>query len=320
MFHIGLEVDIAYTLRTLKTAATISYWGLGINVVTGAIIAVVLNSENFLDTIGKFLYFQYFHFGFLEIMLILFTLTDKANYALYGLSVIIYLANTSPPAVARVVAEIKIATSNIGRLAVSCGLINDMSCILIYVLMVGFQDWKMTGRGVLALLVTCGSIFLIKYVANWFNQRNRSQKYLRNPEFFVLISFLIICSGLIEALAFNSSLNCFLLGLMFPREGRCMRTFVYKLSFFIYNIILPLYFGYIGFQCNVLYFSRWDHTLTIAMIVVMSLLGKIGGSIIACQHMKLPIRDGILVGFLLNLKGHMDIVLLSGVTEKLVSL
>lgn len=55
MFHIGLEVDISYLMRNLRTALTISCWGLAINFVLGGMVSVFLVN---IESVGN--YFNFF--------------------------------------------------------------------------------------------------------------------------------------------------------------------------------------------------------------------------------------------------------------------
>lgn len=292
MFQLGLETDIAYTVRTLRTAATVAYGGILFSIFSGGIASIFLYKH--LDFIGS-------------------------NSIVYGLFLIIIMADTAPPATTRMVAELKIATSDAGRLATSCALINDLTCILLYCLIISLNSGKGFGRGIVCLLITSGIIFLNKYLAQWFNYRNRNQKYLKNTEVFIILSLVIATSMVIELMSFNSTINCFLIGLMFPREGKSARTLLFKLTYSLHNFILPIYFGYIGFQFNADYFRTVDNLVAVLVIVALSVAGKICGTLAAYQYLKLPLNEGAVIGFLLNMKGHADLVLLSGVTELLVS-
>lgn len=292
MFQIGLETDISYAIRTLRPAGTIAYGGIILSVILGGTASFF--SYRYLDFIGN-------------------------AYIVYGLFIIIVLANSAPPAVIRLTAELKIATSDLGRLAVCSSVVNDMSCLFLYALIIATHSGKGFGRGILCLVVTVGLIFLNKYLALWFNRRNRNQKYLKNTEVFVILSLVIATSMIIELMSYNSSINCFLLGLMFPREGKSARTLLFKLTYSINNFILPIYFGYIGFQFNGNYFQKLENIVSVILIVVLSIVGKVGGTLAACKYMKIPLTEGALIGFLLNMKGHADLVLLSGVSNIFVS-
>ncbi|KAI4325800.1 hypothetical protein MLD38_031166 [Melastoma candidum] len=246
---IGLETDISYAIRNLRTATTVAYGGILVCMVLGA--------------------------------------------------------------------ELKIATSEVGRLAVLSSLVNDMSCLLLYTLVMAFNSWKSFGRGILCLIVTVGLIFANKYLAFWFNRRNRDHKYLKNTEVFIILSIVIAGAMIIELMSFNSSINCFLLGVMFPREGKSARTLLFKLTYAINNFVLPIYFGYIGFQFNGDYFKSTENIITAVILTGLSVGGKLSGTLVACQYLKFPMNDAILIGFLLNLKGHVDLVMLTGVTNVL---
>ncbi|OWM73425.1 hypothetical protein CDL15_Pgr026524 [Punica granatum] len=287
-FQLGLETDIPYTVRTIQTAATVAYCGILFSFVSGGIVSI----------------FLYKHLEFIG-----------SNYFVYGLFVIMILADTAPQGTARMAAELKIATSDAGRLAVSCSLINDLSCILLFCLIVSLNSGKGFGHGIVCLLITIGMIFIIKYLVKWFNRRNRNQKYLKNTEVFVILSLVIAPSIIIELMSFNSMVNCFLIGLMFPREGKSARTLLFKLSYSLHNFILPIYFGYIGLQFNAEYLGKVKNVVLVLIIVGLSVLGKICGTLAAYQYLKLPLNEGLVMGFLLNLKGHADLVLLGGISK-----
>ncbi|KAK4760515.1 hypothetical protein SAY87_005408 [Trapa incisa] len=290
MFELGLETDIAYSIRTLRTAATVSFGGILFSVVSGGIASFFLYRH--LDYIGS-------------------------SGIVYGMFLIIILAETNPPATTRMAAELKITTSDAGRLAISCAIINDLTCLFLYCLIVGLHSGKGFARGIVCLIITSGLILLNKYLAQWFNGRNRSQKYLKNAEVFVILSLVIASSMLIELMSFNSSINCFLVGLMFPREGKSARTLLFKLTYSLHNFILPIYFGFIGFQFNADYFRKVSNVVILLIMVGLSVVGKVCGTIAAYQYLKLPWNEGAVLGFLLNMKGHADLLLLSGITELL---
>jgi Kef-type K+ transport system membrane component KefB len=233
--------------------------------------------------------------------------------------IIIALTNSASPVVFRLAAELKFLTSDTGRLAVCASLITEMFCVLWRSVSLAVDPWKNLGTGILFLLMTVTLIGINKYLASWCNQRIRNQKYVTNTEFVVFLFLLIAAALFIEEYGYNSAISCFLLGLMFPREGKTTRTLLHKLSYATYNFILPVYFGYIGFQLNVSILGRLKPLITVIVMIVMSIATKIIGTLVACRYLKISTEEGIVLGFLLDLKGNAELQILGKLPKETVS-
>ncbi|XP_015581354.2 cation/H(+) antiporter 2 [Ricinus communis] len=287
MFLIGLETDIPYLRRNLRKATIIAYGGLTVCSIFG-------------------LATSYFIIHMLKL--------TAHPYALANLIMII-LSNAASPVVVRLAAELKFSTSDTGRLAICSALINEMSCVLWFSVLVAFMSWKRFGWAILFLSMTIGLIVLNKYLAAWCDQRDRNQKYVTNTEMYFILLLIIAVSFLIEEYGFNSTISSFFIGLMFPREGKTARTFGVKLAYAVHNFILPMYFGYIGFQFDVTYLNNYRNLIAVVLLIILSMGGKIIGTLVACHYLNVPVLDGIIISFLLNLKGHAELLVV-GVLSK----
>ncbi|CAK7336477.1 unnamed protein product [Dovyalis caffra] len=286
MFLIGLQMDIPYMRRNLRKASIIAFGGVTI----GALFGVA---------------------AFISLV-ILFKI--KAKRLNFSTIIITLLANSASPVVFQLAAELKFLTSDTGRLAVCASLIAEMSCVLwrpivhTYYLKIGF--------GILFLVITVALIVVNKYLAFWCNQRIRNQKYVTNAEFLLFLSLLVTAALVIEKFCYNSIISCFLFGLMFPREGKTTRTLLHKLSYATYNFILPVYFGYIGFQLDVSYMGSLIPFVTVIVMILMSIASKIIGTLVACHYLKIPTDEGIVLGFLLDLKGNAELQILRKLSKE----
>ncbi|XP_037495305.1 cation/H(+) antiporter 2, partial [Jatropha curcas] len=289
MFLIGLEMDVPYLKRNLKKAVIVAYGGI-----------VVCSI-----------------FGLAASFFVIRILKLTANTASLANVIMIVLANSASPVVIRLAAELKFSTSDTGRLATCSSIINEMSCLLWLSLIVVFMSWKMFGMAVLFFVLTVGLVFVNKYLAGWCDKRNRNQKYVTNTEMFGILFLVIALSFLTEEYGFNSTMPCFLLGLMFPREGKTTRTLTIKLAYAVHNFILPIYFGYIGFQFNITYLNSSRNIIAVALMTILSMGGKIIGTLAACHYLSIPTIDGIVLSFLLNLKGHAELLVV-GVLKKTI--
>lgn len=291
MFLIGLETDISYIVRNLKVATTISYCGQIIGTVFGIAVSFFLHQQLMLN--------------------------DKKTIGFIFIIVLI-LTYTASPVVIRLAGDLKFATSPTGRLAIACSLINEITCLMLFNLVIVFHKKRFFRDGFLTILVTGVVIFVNKYVATWFNKRNRNQKYLRNAELLFILSLLIGSSMIIEMFTSNSVISCFLIGVMFPKEGKTARTLLHKLTYSVHNFILPVYFGYLGFQFDGSRLRNFSSVIIVVILVVLSIGSKISGTLLACQCLKIPLNEGVFVGFSLNLKGHADLLFIGQATNTLI--
>ncbi|CAN0843803.1 Cation/H(+) antiporter 2 [Linum grandiflorum] len=291
IFLIGLEIDISYTRRNLKKAITIAYGGM----IVCSIFAVALS-----------------------MFIIESVKVTSHKFALTNFIMII-LSNTGSPVVVRLAAELKFATAEVGRLAISASLICEISCVLWFSLMLIFASKNMLGKGFLFLFATAALVVINKYLAAWCNKRNQNQKYVTNTEVLVFLFLVVGLAFLIEASGYNSTISTFVVGLMFPKQGKSTRTLMRKLTYAVHIFILPIFFGYTGFQFNVSYLTSYRNVILVMLVMFLSTGGKIIGTLTACRYLNIPTSEGIVLAFLLNLKGHPELLLIGKLPPELLT-
>ncbi|XVF22931.1 hypothetical protein REPUB_Repub12eG0213300 [Reevesia pubescens] len=283
MFSIGLETDIPYLKRNIRVVSMIAG--------AGSILACMFTGPLFwlLSKVYK---------------------VTKEPFAFY-LLVLTVLANSASPIVIRMIAESKFDTADLGRLAIYSSLINEMSCVAVVNLLRAFTSSSRFGS---AILVTLGIVALVivnKYLSYFFNKRNRNNRFIPNSEIFVILFFLTSLSLFSEWIGYTIMASCFLVGLMFPREGKTARTLLHNLTYAVNTFILPVYFGYTGFQFDLFsLFNKLTLAVTVLMILV-SLGTRIVGTFAACHYLKIPWNESLILAFLLNLKGNYDLMLIN---------
>lgn len=290
MFLIGLETDLSYILRNLRVAGLIACGGA----VVGSIFGIA---------VSFFLYQQF---------------EEKNSKFGFFIIIMLILAYTASPVVIRLAAELKFATSDVGKLAISSALINEMACLAIFNTILALKSFQGFGKGILCLLFVSGVVILNQYLASWFNKRNRNQKYLKNMEVFFLLSMVIAASIIVELESFNSIISSFVFGLAFPKEGKTARTLLHKLTYSVHNFVLPIYFGYVGFQFDGNNLFKLSNLLIVAIMVLLSIGSKMSGTLAVCNYLNIPLNEGVFLGFVLNLKGHADLLLIGGASKALI--
>ncbi|KAL3653794.1 hypothetical protein CASFOL_003475 [Castilleja foliolosa] len=289
MFLIGLEADVPYLRRNLRVATIISF--------SSSLICTI-----FAVAVSWFIYDE---------------TGARGSSVVTALTLVIILSNTATPFVSRLAHDLKFASTDIGRLAISSSLICDTYAVLLLIVISRskhedgnkFSSW--VWMGFLYCLVVVAVIIINKYLATWLNRRRRNQKYLKNAELLVLLAVVFVAATSLETMGFSSIIACFFLGAMFPRGGKTGRTLLIKLSYFVHNFVFPVYFGYSGFKADLTVIDSFRNLAIVAIVILLSIGGKVMGTLAACFHLKIPLNEGVLLAFLMNLKGHVDLLALT---------
>ncbi|XP_073012220.1 cation/H(+) antiporter 15-like [Typha latifolia] len=294
MFLLGLEMDLDYIWRTGHRSVILASGGAAACVALGAIFAhsvhSILNNSH--------------GCGFI-----------------FFLDFVLLLASTSSPVVVRIVTELKLTNSEIGRLAIAAALIVDLACFLILAVAVTLPDGDdLRGSGSLAVLsllmivVTAAAVGTVRWIVKRMNACCKSRRNVRLSAVVALLFLVIVIAIGTEALGYNCMMSCFLMGLVVPREGPTARTLIKKLSYPVHAFVVPVYFGSTGMRMDMAMFSgdRWETAASwVVLMVGLSTLGKVAGTVAASSFLGIPVKEGVVLGFLLNVKGQVDVITIS---------
>lgn len=107
---------------------------------------------------------------------------------------------------------------------------------------------------------------------------------------------------------------------MFPRGGKAARTMLTKLTYAVHTFVLPVYFGYSGFTADVSAIKSFGKAGVVFLVILLSIGGKVTGTLAACSHLKMPLNEAVFIAFLLNLKGRVDLLTLSvGLQDRVIT-
>ncbi|KAL0867360.1 hypothetical protein Bca101_046478 [Brassica carinata] len=282
MFLIGLEFDLQFMRRNLKKVTVITI---------SSMVSCGLLSLAFFYLLKPLLHI-------------------KENYFTFFLVLFITLSNTASPVVLRSIADWKLNTSEIGRLAISCALLNELTNVVVYTVIIAFvSGGSLIADFFLFIFMTGALILLNRFLAPWLPKRNPKEKYLSKAETLVFFILLLIIGITIESYDVNSSVSVFIIGINFPRQGKTHRTLINRLSYPIHEFVLPVYFGYIGFRFSVIALTK-RYYIGLVIIVILTLVGKFIGVISACMYLKIPKKYWLFLPTILSVKGHVGLLLL----------
>ncbi|XP_038878000.1 cation/H(+) antiporter 18-like [Benincasa hispida] len=288
LFLVGLELDLKSLRRTGKGAMAIAMAGITLPFILGIGTSYVLRS-----TISKGVHGP----PFLVFM---------------GVA----LSITAFPVLARILAELKLLTTNVGRMAMSAAAVNDIAAWILLALAIALSG---TGRSPLVSLwvFLCGSAFVLfcfftlPPIFRWISRHCSDGEPVSELYICAILSTVLAAGFITDLIGIHALFGAFVVGVLVPKDGPLAGALVEKVEDLVSGLFLPLYFVSSGLKTNIATIKGAQSWGLLVLVVVTACFGKIMGTISVALCFKMPFQESIALGFLMNTKGLVELIVLN---------
>ncbi|KAG0480009.1 hypothetical protein HPP92_010867 [Vanilla planifolia] len=296
LFLVGLELDLRALRKTGRSALAIAAAGISLPFVLGIGTSFVLHSTvNTGVSEGTFLVFM-------------------------GVA----LSITAFPVLARILAELKLLTTDVGRMAMSAAAVNDVAAWVLLALAIALSGNGSPLKTLWVLLcavafVTGASLVirpLLAFVAS------RSPMGLPIKESYICATLIIVLAAAFatDAIGIHALFGAFVVGVLVPKDGPFASVLIEKLEDLVASLLLPLYFVSSGLKTDVTTISGKRSWLLLVLVIANACFGKILGTILSSLLARVPAREALALGFLMNTKGLVELIVLNiGLDRKVLN-
>jgi Kef-type K+ transport system membrane component KefB len=288
MFLIGLNFDVNLVKHRVGTAAAVSTAGIVAPLALGALIAAPLLAGG-----------VYFDKSVTLLMAMMFL----------GASI----ATTAFPMLARIIYERRLSGTPLGTLALTCGAADDALswCILATVLAI-----HRGSAAVAAVAIVGGIVYALLLLTigrrafSVLGTISERQQTVSAPMLSTVLILLMACAWFTDAIGIYAIFGAFILGVAMP-SGFFAQQVTNALEPLVTTFLLPLFFVYSGLntQIGLLNSAKlWAVTLG---ILVISIAGKGVACTLAARVRKVPWRESVALGSLMNARGLIELILLN---------
>lgn len=286
LFVAGMEVDLPLVLQQGKTAIYTGLGGMIIPFFTGFAVAWWLPDL-----------FHVTHTGEAHLIFALFLGTALSISAL--------------PVIARILMDMKLYKTHIGMIIIAAAMFNDLVGWLVFsvILSMGGTNGDQLGLGYTIMYILAFGAFmlfigrrLINYALPWI------QNKLSWPGGVLAMSLglCLLCAAFTEIINIHAILGAFIAGIAIGDSVHLREQAREIIHQFVTNFFAPLFFVSIGLKVN--FIQNFD--LTIVLIVLgLAYIGKVAGASLGARLGGLSRNDSLAVGFGLNARGAMEIIL-----------
>ena len=122
----------------------------------------------------------------------------------------------------------------------------------------------------------------------------------------------VLAAGFVtDAIGIHAMFGAFMVGVLFPKEGPFACALVEKVEDLVSGLFLPLYFVSSGLKTNVATIQGLQSWGLLALVIFTACFGKIVGTVVVSLSCKVPLREALALGFLMNTKGLVELIVLN---------
>ncbi|XP_066367882.1 cation/H(+) antiporter 19 [Miscanthus floridulus] len=287
LFLVGLELDLRAIRRTGSAALVIAVAGISLPFIMGIGTSFVLQHTVARGVpTGPFLVF-----------------------------IGVALSITAFPVLARILAELKLLTTDLGRMVMSAAAINDVVAWIFLALAIALSGSGSPLVSLWVLLAGAGFVLaaflLLRPVLTWMARRSPEGEPVKELYICGTLAIVLAAGFATDTIGIHALFGAFIVGIVVPKDGPFAGVLLEKVEDLISSLFLPLYFVSSGLKTNVMTIKGGDSWALLVLVVATACIGKIGGTVIASLIARVPFREALTLGFLMNTKGLVELIILN---------
>nr|XP_023899881.1 cation/H(+) antiporter 18-like [Quercus suber]POE51306.1 cation/h(+) antiporter 18 [Quercus suber] len=244
------------------------------------------------------------------------TISKGVNGTAFLVFMGVALSITAFPVLARILAELKLLTTDVGRMAMSAAAVNDVAAWILLALAIALSG---TGKSSLVPLwvflsgcvfVVC-AILIVPPIFKWIAQRCHEGEPVKETYICATLAAVLAAGIVTDAIGIHAMFGAFVIGVLIPKDGPFADSLVEKVEDLVSGLFLPLYFVSSGLKTNIATIQGLQSWGLLVLVIFTACFGKIFGTLLVTLLCKTPLREALTLGFLMNTKGLVELIVLN---------
>ncbi|XP_029120569.2 cation/H(+) antiporter 15-like [Elaeis guineensis] len=243
--------------------------------------------------------------------------TDQTAFlAFLGVAVTV----TAFSVLARILAEMKLIGSDVGRIALSCAGLTDVVAWTLLATAVALAQTEAEVEkslfpvlSAVAFYVTCR--ILVRPVVVWMAQQTTAGEEVNELHLCGMLVGVMVAAFISDSIGVHAIFGAFLLGVMVPK-GPFGEAIAEKVGDLVDGLLMPLFLVISGLRTDLSAIENWDGVGWLVLMLLFTAAAKVMASVLMAAMYKMPLHDGLSVGLLMNSKGLTELVLVNIAKDK----
>ena len=286
MFIVGTELNVQYVREKGSAAVMISHASIIVPFLLGSALSLFLYGE---------------------------LAAPGTSFNAFALFIGVAMSITAFPVLARILEDRKLSKTSLGSIALTCAAVDDVTAWCILALVIALV--KSTGLASSAMTI---GLTLVFAAAMFFVVRPQLARVMKEPDsdhrrrlIPIILAFLLACALLTETIGIHALFGAFVAGVVMPPSTEFRIFLKDKLEAFGSYALLPLFFAFTGLRMQVGLLNDWQGWLLCAVIIVVAIAGKLGGSMLMSRWTGMSWSRSFSIGVLMNTRGLVELVVLN---------
>ena len=296
LFLVGLELDMRSIRKTGQKAICIALAGITFPFVLGIATSFALRT----------------------------TISKGADPTPFLVFMGVALSITAFPVLARILAELKLLTTDVGRIAMSAAAVNDVAAWILLALAIALSGSE-TSPLISIWVLLCGAafvlfaVFAIKPLLTIMAKSSLEGEPVKETYICFTLTLVLACSFVTDTIGIHALFGAFVVGIIVPKDGPFAGVLTEKIEDIVTGLFLPLYFVSSGLKTNVATIRGALSWSLLVLVIFTACFGKIVGTFCVSMLCKVPFREALALGFLMNTKGLVELIVLNIGKDRKVS-
>jgi Kef-type K+ transport system membrane component KefB len=289
MFAVGMELDLSQVRHSAHRFLVIGHSSILIPYFFGVVLAL-------------FLYNSY--------------APPAASFTSFALFIGISMSITAFPVLVRILQDRKLFRSKLGQVATVCAAIGDVTAWCILAFVIAIAGAANVRAAAFSLMLVAFYVAVMILLVRPFLHRMLGHSLSQEAEPTKGVLALVLGTALLSALSteiigIHALFGAFLAGIVMPAGGGFRKKLVLRVEHFSSVLLLPIFFAFIGLRTQIGLLNSWWDWIVCLVIIAVATLGKLGGTSLASRLMKMPWRESLKLGALMNTRGLMELIVLN---------
>ena len=237
---------------------------------------------------------------------------------LFGFFIGAALSISALPVIARTLSDLGLLNHQLGIIVMAAATINDLIGWSLFALILGSLSPAHAQPHSVWLTLPLVAVFVVLTLAigRWFGRRGIAwvQIHLSWPGNFITIIAIIVlaAAAAAEVIGVHAFLGAFLVGVGMQQNVDKPHQVYKAIEQIAVNFLAPIYFVSIGLRANFAVNFDWPLVLVVTSVAT---IGKVVGAGGGAWLSGMPFKSALAIGFGLNARGAMEIILASVALE-----
>lgn len=236
----------------------------------------------------------------------------NADPLIFALFLAIAISISALPVIAKTLMDMNLYRSDLGMVVISAAIFNDLIGWIVFAVVLGLIGNSTGNSNHIMMTITLTLVFAgtMLTIGRWLIHKVLPfvQAYTRWPggELSFALILGLFGAALTEWIGIHAIFGAFIVGVAVGDSSHLREQSRVIIDKFVSFIFAPVFFASIGLKVNFL--THFDLSLVLTILVI-SCICKLAGGIIGARWGGMPHREAWAIGFAMNSRGAMEIIL-----------